>query len=200
MPTSPSSRRTSSARLHDRNKAATALIRLAGHDDALRVASLHAASWRAHYRGAMSDAYLEGPVEAERAAFWTDRLGHPRPGQVVLLAEDAATLVGFVCLFLDHDRVFGSFVDNLHVEFDRKRQGLGRTIMHAAAQAMHHALPLRPAYLYVLEWNATACSFYDRIGGRVVEHGRQTEPDGSEVPVKRYLWDSPAVLLAGTAA
>lgn len=172
-------------------------IRPARTEDAPRVAALHAASWRAHYRGSLSDQYLDGPVETERAAVWAQRLASPRAGQVVLLAEDADELVEFVCVFLDHDRSFGSFVDNLHVTAHRKGGGIGRELMRQAGEAMQHAVPRRPAYLYVLEGNHAARGFYQRIGGRVVEQGRHVEPDGSEVAVLRFVWDSPAALIAG---
>jgi ribosomal protein S18 acetylase RimI-like enzyme len=164
--------------------------------DAARVAALHAASWRAHYRGSMSDQYLDGPVEAERAAVWKQRLESPRGGQVVLLAEEGDELVGFVCVFLDHDRTFGSFIDNLHVSAHRKGAGIGRTLMRQAGEAMLHAIPQRPAYLYVLEGNHAARAFYERIGGRVVEQGRHVEPDGSEVAVLRFVWDNAGALIA----
>lgn len=172
-------------------------IRPATHDDAAAIAALHASSWRAHYRGSLSDSYLDGPVEAERAAVWSRRLEHPHVGQVVLLAEGDARLYGFVCVFLDHDRRFGSFVDNLHVVADHKGSGLGRLLMREAGTAMLHAVPRRPVYLYVLEANHDARHFYDRIGGEVVEQGRHTEPDGSEVAVLRYVWASPAAVVAG---
>lgn len=173
-------------------------VRPAHEGDAIRVGALHAASWRAHYRGSLTDAYLDGPVDEERAAVWAQRLGHPRAGQVVLLAEDDE-LAGFVCVFLDHDRIFGSFIDNLHVAVTRKGQGIGRQLMREAAEAMHHAVPRRPAYLFVLEVNAAARGFYERIGGRGVEHLRHQEPDGSQVAAMRYVWDSAAALIAGTA-
>lgn len=40
-------------------------FRLAVPDDAEAVAMLHATSWRRHYRGAYSDAFLDGDVVAE---------------------------------------------------------------------------------------------------------------------------------------
>lgn len=173
-------------------------IRPASADDAERIAALHAASWRAHYRGSLSDQYLDGPIETERAAVWMERLRHPRPGQIVLLSEIATDLVGFVCLYLDHDRTYGSFVDNLHVMAGRKGTGIGRALMREAGEAMQNAVPRRPLYLFVLEGNHAARRFYERIGGIPVEQGRHTEPDGSEVPVLRYVWDSPAALISAT--
>ena len=38
------------------------------------LASLHAESWRAAYRGLYSDAFLDREVHAERMAFWTLRV------------------------------------------------------------------------------------------------------------------------------
>lgn len=54
--------------------AAELQFRLAGPADAGAVAKLHAESWRHHYRGAYSHAFLDGDVVADRLAVWTDRL------------------------------------------------------------------------------------------------------------------------------
>ena len=172
-------------------------IRNAGPDDAAAIAHLHAESWRAHYRGSFSDAYLDGPIHGERLQVWTERLRHPRSGQIALLAEEGTSPAGFVCLFLDHDRTFGTLIDNLHVAVDRKRMGLGRQLLRSAGDAMLHALPRRPVYLTVLVANTAAQAFYDRIGGMVAEELRTTEPDGSKLAVLRYIWPSPAALIDG---
>ena len=39
-------------------------IRLATLADAEAIAHVHAESWRTAYRGALSDAYLSGPIDA----------------------------------------------------------------------------------------------------------------------------------------
>lgn len=183
-----------SYKLRDRSVA----IRPARTDDAGGIAELHTASWRHHYRGSLSDSYLDGPIEAERLAVWRQRLDHPRDGQVTLIAENGRELVGFVCLFLDQDRAFGTFIDNLHVTIERKGEGIGRALMRQAGEAMLHALPRRPAYLFVLESNDAARAFYERVGAVAAEHGRIVEPDGSQLAVLRYTWSSPAALIAGT--
>src|ERR1700709_817210 len=157
-------------------------------DDAATIAALHAASWRAHYRGSLSDAYLDGPIGAERLAVWTERLSHPRAGQVVLLAEDGETALGFVCAFLDHDRQHGTLIGNLHVTVDRKGSGIGRLLMREAGEAMQHALPRGPVYLFALASNHAARAFYERLGGTLEGEERKTEPDGSSVLAVRYVW------------
>ena len=171
-------------------------IRAAQAPDADTIAALHATSWRRHYRGALSDAYLDGPVEAERLAVWRQRFERPANGQVVLVAERDGALLGFVCFFLDHDIHYGSLIDNLHVVREAHGQGVGRLLMRHAGQTMADASPGSPAYLYVLQQNRAAQQFYDRLGGTVAESRRLVEPDRSEVAVFRYVWSSVASLMA----
>ena len=47
--------------------------------DASAIATLHAESWRQNYRGAFSDAFLDGDVHTERLTVWTKRLRTPGP-------------------------------------------------------------------------------------------------------------------------
>ena len=156
---------------------------------------MHAESWRANYRGILSDDYLDGPIAAERRQVWGERLAHPRAGQIVILAERAGRLIGFVCAFADHDRTWGTLIDNLHVAPTHKGRGLGGGLMREIARHLLHAVPCRPIHLFVLEANHAARGFYDRLGGEPVEHSRKVEPDGSECAAIRYAWPSPARLL-----
>ena len=172
-------------------------LRPAEVGDIAAVAALHAESWRAHYRGSFSDAYLDGPIHAERLAVWTERLSHPRAGQVALLATKAQEVVGFVCVFLDHDPRDGSLIDNLHVAVPFKGSGIGRLLMRGAGDAMLRAQSHRPAYLTVLLGNHAAQRFYERIGGTLAGEARTIEPDGTSAQVLRYTWPSPAALIAG---
>jgi len=72
-------------------------LRLASPADSERVAWLHADRWRRHYRGAYSDAFLDGDVEADRRAVWARRLHDPDAASATIIAEESAeSLVGFV--------------------------------------------------------------------------------------------------------
>jgi hypothetical protein len=82
-------------------------FRLAGPADAEAVANLHADSWRRHYRGAYSDAFLDGDVVADRLAVWTDRMREPDPRRCTILAEDGS-LVGFANTVFDDDPSWGA--------------------------------------------------------------------------------------------
>jgi hypothetical protein len=49
-------------------------FRAATGADAMAVATLHAESWRVHYRGAYRDEYLDGDVIQDRIRVWEERL------------------------------------------------------------------------------------------------------------------------------
>ncbi|MDG4789327.1 hypothetical protein O7626_25955 [Micromonospora sp. WMMD1102] len=66
---------------------AVVTFRAAVAGDAEGVAALHADSWRRHYRGAYTDAFLDGDVFADRLAVWSARLADPAPQAVTVLAE-----------------------------------------------------------------------------------------------------------------
>ena len=175
-------------------------FRLAGPHDAEAVANLHADSWRRHYRGAYSDAFLDANVVADRLAVWTDRLREPDPHRCTILAEDGS-LVGFANTVFDDDPSWGALLDNLHVADEHKRRGIGSRLLALAAQAVLGRPERTGLYLWVLEQNLDAQAFYAARGGRCVGRGLASAPRGiaSRVtgsPAKlRYAWPELTVLL-----
>jgi ribosomal protein S18 acetylase RimI-like enzyme len=169
--------------------------------DSPRVAWLHADSWRRHYRGAYSDAFLDGDVEADRRAVWARRLQDPDHASATIIAEESAeSLVGFVHVVFEHHPGWGALVDNIHVAGERQRGGVGTMLMAAAAEAVIERRASSGMYLWVLEQNAAAQAFYEARGGRFTERAPVESPGGvpgrlSGSPLKRrYVWPEPAVL------
>ena len=152
-------------------------LRQATPQDAPRIADLHARSWQENYTAAMSATYLQQEVPAERLAVWTERFAHPAPGLRVLLAEDEnGELLGFSCLFLDHDPADGSLLDNLHVRADQQRTGLGKQLAQATARLTLAEGQSDKLYLWVLDSNTRARTVYERLGGRVGRSERHHMP------------------------
>src|SRR4051812_25010426 len=104
--------------------------------DIKAIAALHADSWRRHYRGSYSDVFLDGDLEAERLAVWTERFTHHGDGQYTVVADNGGTIVGFSHTIFDDDPVWGALLDNLHVVFGLKRSGIGTTLMAKTAEAV----------------------------------------------------------------
>ena len=176
-------------------------FRFAGPADAEAVASLHAESWRRHYRGAYSNAYLDGDVVADRLAVWTDLLREPDPRRCTILAEDGG-LVGFANTWFDDDPTWGALLDNLHVAEGHKRRGIASRLLALTAEALVERAQRTGLYLWVLEQNVDAQAFYEARGARCVGRGLASPPGGvasrlTGSPAKlRYAWPEPAVLRA----
>ncbi len=146
----------------------TICVRQARSDDARWVAELHADSWRRHYRGSYSDAYLDGDLVGDRLAVWTARLDEAGEGTAVtLVAERNGGRMGFVHARLDHDPVWGALIDNLHVRDDARRSGIGSRLLTEAAACIARARAGSRVHLWVQEQNADARAFYLARGGAV---------------------------------
>jgi ribosomal protein S18 acetylase RimI-like enzyme len=176
-------------------------FRLASPGDADALANLHAESWRRHYRGAYSDAFLDGDVLADRLALWSERLREPNPSSCTILAEDRS-LVGFAHTVFEDDPTWGALLDNMHVVHGRKRRGIGSRLLGLTAAAVIERGKGTGLYLSVLEQNVDARAFYEASGGSCVGRDLVSAPGGiasrlTGSPVRlRYAWPEPSVLLA----
>lgn len=136
--------------------------------DAEGIAALHADSWRRHYRGAFLDSFLDGDVLGNRVAVWRERLAQSRRDHFTVVAELRNSVVGFAHMILNDDPIWGALLDNLHVAWNLKRNGVGRRLMEEATQRLLQRGG-RNFYLWVLDQNVAAQKFYAAQGGRRVE-------------------------------
>jgi ribosomal protein S18 acetylase RimI-like enzyme len=164
--------------------------RSAAPGDAEAVASLHAESWRRNYRGSFTDAFLDGDLLGERLAVWRERLDRPPENQLVLLAIEGGSLVGFVCVYGAHDPHWGSFVDNLHVASGAARRGVGTALMRRAGTWLAERYPEPGVYLLVLEANTAARHFYERLGASNARVSTMETHGGAVVRSCHYTWPS----------
>jgi len=164
--------------------------------DSQRIASLHTDSWRDVYRGILPDVYLAGPIADERASLWQLRLSSPGADRrYVLLAEAEEILIGFVCVLLGEEPLWGACLDNLHIIPELKRHGLGRQLFSRAAKWVISTEPEWPIHLWVFEANDDARRFYEALNGEVVEHRLKQTPGGAEILSLRYVWRDLRALL-----
>lgn len=175
MPIDPP--RSEAAAAREGSRRAAQVFRRAGPEDADQIASLHADSWRRHYRGAYSDSFLDGDVVTDRRSVWSARLEAPKRS-VTILAEEDMRLVGFIHVVLDDDPKWGSLVDNLHVVQERRGIGIGGELLGRAVQAICGGTTNRAMFLWVLQQNTTAQHFYLASGARCVEIAPVPPPGG----------------------
>jgi N-acetylglutamate synthase-like GNAT family acetyltransferase len=176
-------------------------FRMACADDADAVAGLHADSWRRHYRGAFSDAFLDNEVTGYLRPLWTERLATPDPRARTILAERDGEVVGLAHTILGQDAKWGAFLDNLHVGYWLKRQGVGTRLLTLTAQAVLDWSPSSGLYLWVLEQNSDARAFYAARGATCVDREEVPPPGGdaarlNDKPIGlKYVWHDPSKLL-----
>ncbi len=176
-------------------------FRPADASDADAIGALHADSWRRHYRGSYTDAYLDGDVLADRSALWRERLREPGDDFVTIVAEQASVLVGFAHTVFNADSTGNALLDNLHVASAHQRGGIGAQLVALSARATVDHSPGSGLYLFVLEENLNAQAFYGALGGRRVERAEAEAPGGDRArlngtPMKlRYLWPDSAALI-----
>jgi ribosomal protein S18 acetylase RimI-like enzyme len=177
--------------------------RRARSSDASAIAALHADSWRRHYRGAYSDAFLDGDVAADRLAVWTRQLREPRWTHCTIVADANGGVVGFAHTVLDDDPTWGALLDNLHVVHALKGRGIGTRLMGETARCVLGRTPSSRLYLWVLEQNTPAQAFYEARGGSCVGRGVVRPPGGDPARLEgsprklRYVWSDPSILLEG---
>jgi GNAT superfamily N-acetyltransferase len=163
-------------------------LREAGPTDSEVIAHIHAASWRDAYTEYLAPSYLEGEVEQERLAVWSDRFAEPAENWSATLALAGDDSVGFVCTFGAADDQWGALLDNLHVLPDARSKGTGAALLHSAQRWVAGRYPGSGMYLWVFETNFRARSFYERHGGQLGERGISYMPTAPSAPVLRVYW------------
>jgi ribosomal protein S18 acetylase RimI-like enzyme len=171
------------------------IIRPAIEEDAALIAAIHAASWRDAYADILAADFLNGPIEADRLAVWSERLRDRPAAQVVNVACDRAGLVqAFVCGYSDADPVWGSLIDNLHVRPQLRGQGIGERLFRDIASQLSATASSSALHLWVFEANVAGLRFYQRLGGRVAGKETSEIPAAGGKAVLRVHWPRLAAL------
>lgn len=164
--------------------------------DADTIAALHAQSWRSAYRGLLRDDYLAGPIEADRAKVWRERLAADPSTWFGVVAEHAGEPCGFGFAWPSFDPRWGTRIDNLHVRPALKGLGIGRALVIGLCDALLARTLPPPLWLWVYSTNHAARAFYASIGGEEVGQEQQALPGGGEGLAVRCAWPDAAALAA----
>jgi ribosomal protein S18 acetylase RimI-like enzyme len=146
-------------------------IRRATDTDVLPMAEVHIVSWRETYPGMLPERMLARLSIADEAIRWQRMMDRPRAwGEAIsFVADQLSSIVGYgTCgeqrMRLLADRGFTSEISELYVLRRSQRQGVGRELMRAMADALiergHDTV-----MLWVLAENLVARQFYESLGG-----------------------------------
>jgi GNAT superfamily N-acetyltransferase len=171
------------------------VIRAATTTDGPALAALHWTSWRTHYRQILPPDFVDGALGGHIAAIWLARFASEPAPPLILLDARSDGPTGFVAGFAEPPLLY---IDNLHAAPALRGQGIGRALLAAVARR-GLSMGLTGAYLWVLDGNAPAFRFYDRLGGQQTQ--RQVESFwGHKTAETRYDWDDLGALAAACAA
>ncbi|MEV0199793.1 GNAT family N-acetyltransferase [Nonomuraea sp. NPDC050691] len=147
-------------------------IRPATRQDAPALATVQMASWRAAFRGVMTDEYLDGLDHEALTKAWEGLLadaGGPRAGTLAVERADGRGLVGYSRFHPtddeDDDPTRVGMIGSLYTVPDVWSTGVGKALITAVLDAVASA-GYAEASLWVLEGNTRARSFYERDGWR----------------------------------
>jgi ribosomal protein S18 acetylase RimI-like enzyme len=170
-------------------------LRQAQFSDYTAIAKLHATNWKKHYQGILSDDYLDNEVDNDLLETWHQRLTSPGDNQFITVATLTDTIVGFCCVYLTDDTVFGSLIDNLHVSSSLQKSGIGKMLVKASAKYICDNAENKKMYLLVYEANTNARIAYERLGGINLETVEKENRDGTISKTCRIVWADASKLI-----
>jgi ribosomal protein S18 acetylase RimI-like enzyme len=141
-------------------------IREAEPKDARGIAEIHVRSWRAAYRGQLTDDFLDGLNVEDRLEMHRLALESPPAEYRMWVAEEDGRVIGFAVTGKSEDadadeRVAEVFA--IYLDPDRVGTGLGRRLFSHAVDDLRDR-GYRSATLWVLETNEPARRFYELAG------------------------------------
>ena len=167
-----------------------AIIREAKFEDYSVIARLQSTNWRKYYRGILTDEFLDKKADQDRSTLWYNRMLFPDKDQRVFVAVVDEKIAGFACIFLNEDKEFGTFLDNLHVSEQVHRSGIGSSLLKRCADCISRHSPDGRMYLWVYESNTDARRLYERMGAQLHETIEKDTVGGQNARVCRYVWQN----------
>lgn len=155
------------------------IVRDLRRGEARRFEQIRIAGWHAAYAGILHPDVLRAAVLDEERVAWRERwLADLPPDEVTLVAEVGGEVAAGA--FLRPTPQGEAELMSLYVDPDRRGSGLGRALLEEGFSRM----PQPEQVLWVLEDNAPARRFYERLGF-TTDGGRQALPlKGDPVEVR----------------
>lgn len=174
------------------------VLRAAGPADAAELAQLHYDVRVATYTGHIPQAALDADSVERRRAIWEERVADP--ARRIVLAEDAARLVGLACAGPmperpnGHDPIPGydAYLYSLYVDPGRQGSGLGKALLGAVAARLV-ADEFRALALHTVA-AVPARYFYEHLGARLLR-AEEAHAAGVHWTTLVYGWHDLAALV-----
>jgi ribosomal protein S18 acetylase RimI-like enzyme len=167
-------------------RSALTRVRQARMDDVAAIARIEVETWRVTYAGMLPDRVLVGMSERRQRSTWAG-LVRFRPGDVVVVEQDANEVVGFGNCGAQRDPSlpYAGEIFTLYVAPDAQNRGVGRHLV-GALFARLQSNSRNSALIWVIKANPSRY-FYERVGGKLVLT-RRIRVGGELVDAVAYGW------------
>jgi ribosomal protein S18 acetylase RimI-like enzyme len=164
-------------------------VRGALRDDAVEIARVHVAAWRAGYKGQVPDWYLDNLNVGDSQARWRKQLERESAAEptVLVVEGDGKKVVGVTAVGryrLDPEQPFGE-IWMLNVDPATWRRGYGTSLLMAGSRTLA-SKGYTEAVLWVLHSNSRARQFYEAAGWVLDDAERVDHRDGFRLREVRY--------------
>ena len=163
------------------------MVRPALGEDAAVLADIHVSSWQSTYRGVFDDEFLDGLDRDARQAWFEAQISR---GASILVEPDDEPR-GF-CWYgppLSNDEEASrAEVYSIYVHPDGWGEGHGHRLLDEAVRDMADS-GYEETFLWVLDRNQRARSFYERQGWRLAPQLKLEEIGGVQITEVRYEFD-----------
>lgn len=162
------------------------MTRRATVEDAEAVALAHVRGWQVAYKGIVPDEYLDAIDLDARTTQWRQYLAEPMPVDYVV--EVNGTVVGFANVGPWREEPDAPNLGELwamYVHPDHWGTGAGYALMQATMNQFRSAA-VETGYLWVLEENVRARTFYERQGWVVDDATKEEDIAGVTIVERRY--------------
>ena len=167
------------------------MIRLACEADLAEIARIHVSSWRDAYVGVLPKEILATRSLQGSLAVWRSTL-EKYPSNITVVCTQEGTVVGFCCAgaVVDEARSspFGFEIYGLHVEPNRRQEGIGGALFRKALARAKHLTGNPSAIVWTLRDLQLSRRFYEREGSTLVKSGLWSL-EGHAFPEVAYGWD-----------
>jgi ribosomal protein S18 acetylase RimI-like enzyme len=172
-------------------------IREAKREDLLAMATVRVKTWRATYKGILSNAFLEKLSYRNVADHWKKIFWQAsEPGVGLFVAENERDeIIGIAICGPEQNRdaEYRGEIYVLYVLPEHQNQGIGKALVSACVRHLIRELGAKTMLIWVIAENPYR-QFYESLGGKQVRE-KQQEVGGKTIVEAGYGWDGLEKLL-----
>ena len=166
------------------------IIRNVRIEDIPAITDIQIGGWLTAYKGIISDEDLE-KVKNSRAERIARHTGNYQSNGFIV-AENDGEIVGF-CRYIDNNSFSPDFdvdceLTALYVKPDCKRQGIGKALINYVKDEFRKHGKKR-MILWCLRDNYPSRAFYETMGGKLAERGKDFDLDGHKYPEAGFIYE-----------